>query len=204
MRFWFFSTGPSHSRRHLRPAPPVHPFLESLEDRCLPSGNPMAASASVAPSPANTMPAAVNSIASLSHDQIHMLQDQSQFQTALATVRLEVEQAVLGILDVFAPHMPQFQPLIAFLNHSIPAQQATVNSLQNQNNLLNQLDDLQDQGIILDVQIQNAATLIPRLQQVGNVPEANALKNLISADQAAVLALQPQITAVEVEVSAFV
>lgn len=205
MRFWFSSAGPRHSHRNQRPPPPVRPFLESLEDRCLPSVNPMAASASVAPSPpASTMSAPVNNIASFSHDQIHALQDQSQLQTALATVRLEVEQAVLGILDVFAPHVPQFQPAITFLNRAIPAQQATVSSLQNQNDLLNHLDDLQDQGIMLDAQIQSAAALVPMLQQRGDVPAANALNNLISADQAAVLALQPQITAVEVEVSAFV
>jgi hypothetical protein len=159
---------------------------------------PMPASAAVDPS------AVTNTIASLSHDQIHQLQDQSQQQSAQATVRLEVEQAVLGILQLFAPQVPQFQPVIAFLTSAIPAQQAIVNTLQNQTNLLNQLDDLQDQGIILDAQIQSAAALIPMLQQVGNMGAVNLLNNLIAADQAAVLALQPQIAAVEAEVSTFV
>jgi hypothetical protein len=153
---------------------------------------------------ASTPPAAVNTIASLSHDQIHMLQDQSQQQTTSATIRLEVEQIVLGILQPFASQAPQFKPLIATLIAAIPMQQATVQTLQNQTNLLNQLDDLQDQGIILSAQIQTATALIPVLQQQGNTATANALNNIIFADQAAVQALQPQIAALEVEVSAFV
>ncbi|HEY7328744.1 MAG TPA: hypothetical protein VH592_13960 [Gemmataceae bacterium] len=149
-------------------------------------------------------PAAVNTIASLPHDQIHALQDQSQLQTASAVFRLEVEQAVLGILQVFAPQVPQVQPEIAALQSAIPAQQATVNTLQNQMNLLNQLDDVQDQSIILSAQIQQATALIPMFLQNGDVQAANTLQSIIAADQAAVQALQPQITAVEIEVSAFV
>ena len=203
MSLWFFSTSPDHSRR--RPAPPVRPLLETLEDRCLPSMNPMPASAAVAPSSAaSTPPAAVNTIASLSHDQIHMLQDQSQQQSDSATFRLEVEQTVLSILQAFAPQVPQFQPAIAFLTRDIPAQQATATTLQNQTNLLNQLDDLQDQALTLNAAIQNAAALVPVVQQLGNVPAANTLQSIIAADQATVQALQPQISAVEVEVSAFV
>jgi hypothetical protein len=77
MRSWFFSTGANHS--HRRPVPPVCPFLETLEDRWLPPTNVMSASASVAPSAAaSTPPAAANAIASLPHDHIHVLQDQSQ------------------------------------------------------------------------------------------------------------------------------
>ncbi|HWG44213.1 MAG TPA: hypothetical protein VN688_15650 [Gemmataceae bacterium] len=199
MRFWFFSAGPNRVRRHPRPAPSVRPFLESLEDRCLPSANFMPVSAA-----ASTPPAAMNTIASLSHDQIHMLQDQSQQQTALATIRLEVEQVVLGILQQFAPQTPQFQPVIASLTSDIPARQATVQMLQHQTDLLNQLDDLQDQSLILNAVIQNAAPVVSVLQQLGNEQAANALQNTIVADQAAVQALQPQIAAVEVEVSAFV
>jgi hypothetical protein len=203
MGFWFFSTDPYHSRRC--PGPPTRPFLEPLEDRCLPSSNVMAASASVAPtSSASTPPAAVNTIASLSHDQIHMLQDQSQQQTDSATIRLEVEQAVLGILRQFASQEPQFQAAIAFLTNAIPAQEATVTSLQNQTNLLNQLDDLQDQALILNATIQNVAALVPVQQQLGNVQAASTLQGIIASDQATVQSLQPQITAVEVEVSAFV
>jgi hypothetical protein len=163
----------------------------------------MPASASVAPS-ASISPTAVNTIASLSHDQIHVLQDQSQQQTANATVLLEVEQAVLGILQLFAPQVPQLQPDIALLTNAIPAQQATVNSLQNQTNLLNQLDDLQDQSIILSAQIQQANALVPMFLQQGNMQEVNMLQSIIAMDQATVQALQPRITAVEVEVSAFV
>src|SRR5262249_31635815 len=137
------------------------------------------------------------------HDQIHTLQDQSQQQTALATIRLEVEQVVLGFLQQFAPQAPQFQPVIAFLTSAIPAQQAIVQTLQNQTNLLTQLDDLQDQALILNAVIRNGTALLPVLQQVGNGQAANTLQNTIVADQAAVQALQPQITAVEVEVSAF-
>src|SRR5262245_17426036 len=120
MRFWFFSTGPDHSCRRQRTVPTVRPLLEPLEDRCLPSMSSMPVSASVAPSPASLSPTAVNTIASLSHDQIHMLQDQSQQQTAVATVRLEVEQAVLGILQLFAPQVPQLQPDITLLTNAIP------------------------------------------------------------------------------------
>src|SRR5262249_29471279 len=105
MRFWFFYAEPNHPRRHPRPVPSVRPHLEPLEDRCLPSANFMPASAA-----ASTPPAAVNTIASLPHDQIHVLQDQSQQQTALATVGLAVEQVVLGFLQQFAPQAPQFQP----------------------------------------------------------------------------------------------
>ena len=76
-------------------------------------------------------------------------------------------------------------------------------TLQNQTNLLNQLDDLQDQALILNATIQNAAALVPVQQQLGNVPAANTLQSIIATDQAAVQTLQPQITAVEVEVSAF-
>jgi hypothetical protein len=164
----------------------------------------MPASASVTPSSASTPPAAVNTIASLSHDQIHILQDQSQQQSVIATIRLEVEQAVLGILQSFAPQAPQFQPAIAFFTSAIPPQQTTVTTLQNQTNVLNQLDDLQDQALILNATIQNAAALVPVQQQLGNAPAANTLQSIITADQAAVQALQPQITAVEVEASAFV
>jgi hypothetical protein len=164
--------------------------------------NPMPASVS-APS-ASSSPMAVNTIASLTHDQIHMLQDQSQQQTTTAMVRLEVEQAVLDILQLFAPQVPQLRPDIALLTSVIPAQQAMVNSLQNQTNLLNQLDDLQDQGILLNAQIQNANALVPMFLQQGNMQDVNLLQSIIAMDQAAVQTLQPQISAVEVEVSAFI
>jgi hypothetical protein len=163
-----------------------------------------ASAAVVTSSSASTTPAAVNTIASLSHDQIHVLQDQSQQQTDGATIRLEVEQIVLGILEPFAAQVPQFQPAIAFLTSAIPSQQATLTTLQNQTNLLNQLDDLQDQALMLNATIQNAAALAPVQQQLGNVQAANTLQSIIAADQATVQALQPQITAVEVEVSTFV
>jgi hypothetical protein len=153
---------------------------------------------------ASPSPAAVNAIASLSHDQIHVLQDVFQQQTTQAINRLQVEQVVLGVLQQFAPQAPQFQPVIAFLTNDIPAQQATVQTLQNQTNLVNQLDDVQDQAIILNGMIQNAAALIPVLQQLGNQQAANALMNTIAADQAAVQALQPQIAAAEAAVAAFV
>jgi hypothetical protein len=57
---------------------------------------------------------------------------------------------------------------------------------------------------MLNATIQSAAALVPVLQQAGDAAVANALKNLIFADQAAVAALQPQITAVEGDVSTFV
>lgn len=202
MKFWFFSIGRNHSGPRRCPAPLVRPLLENLEDRCLPSMNPMPASVSV-PSASNS-PMAVNTIASLPHDQIHLLQDQSQQQTTTALIRLEVEQAVLDILQLFAPQVPQLRPDIALLTSVIPAQQAMVNSLQNQTNLLNQLDDLQDQSILLNAQIQNAAALVPMFLQQGNMQEVNMLQSIIAMDQAAVQALPPQITAVEVEVSAFI
>jgi len=202
MKFWLFSIGHNHSGRGRNAAPGVRPLLEPLEDRCLPSMNPMPASVSV-PS-ASSSPMAVNTIASLSHDQIHVLQDQSQQQTTTALIRLEVEQAVLDILQLFAPQVPQLRPDIALLTSVIPAQQATVNSLQTQTNLLNQLDDLQDQSILLNAQIQNAADLVPMFLQQGNMQEVNMLQSIIAMDQAAAQALPPQITAVEVEVSALI
>jgi hypothetical protein len=204
MMSWFFSASPDDSRGRRRPSPTMRPVLELLEDRCVPSMNSMMGSTSGAPSPASPSPTPVNTVASLSHDQIHTLQDQSQLQAAIAVARLEVEQAVLGILQAFAPQVPQVRPEIASLQSVLPAQQATANVLQNQMNLLNQLDDLQDQGILLGVQIQQASSLIPTLLQIGDVQTANTLQSLIAADQAAVQALQPQITAVEVEVSVFV
>jgi hypothetical protein len=155
------------------------------------------------PAAAST-PTAVNTVASLSHDQIHILQDQSQLQTAQATLTLQVEQTVLGLLQPFATQAPQLQPLIASLTAAIPRQQATVQTFQNQTNLLNQLDDLQDQVIILNAQIQSATAVVPVLQQLGDTTAANTAKNIIFADQAAIQALQPQITAVEVVVSTFV
>ena len=183
MRFWFFSTGPNHARRHRRPAPSVRPFLESLEDRCLPSAN---------------------TIASVSHDQVHTLQDVFQQQTTQATVTLQVERVVLGILQQFAPQVPQLKPVIASLTNAIPMQQATVQTLQNETNLLNQLDDLQDQVIISNGTIQTATALVPVSQQLGNQQAVNTLDSIIAMNQAAVQAVQPQITAVEVEVSTFI
>lgn len=194
MRFLFLSTDANPFRRRRFPTPPVRPFLEALEDRCLPSTNGM---------PASSPPTAANTIAALPHDQIHALQAQSQQQTDIATVRLEVEQAVLGILQLFAPQVPQIRPGIAFLTSIIPAQQAAVNTLQNQTNLLNQLDDLQDQALILNAMIQNDTALVGLQQQLGNVQAVNMLRSTIAADQATVQALQPQIAAVEVEVSTF-
>jgi hypothetical protein len=166
---------------------------------------PMPVNATSAPaSSTNTATAVANTVASLSHDQIHQLQDQSQQQTNLVTIGLEVEQTLFGILKVFAPQAPQFQPTITFLTRDIPTQQATVKSLQNQTDLFNQLDDLQDQSITLSAAIQSAVALVPVLQQAGDVPAADALNNLIVTDQAAVTALQPQIAAVEIKVSTFV
>lgn len=199
MRSWFVSISPNQSGRRQRPVSSLRLLLEPLEDRCLPSMNSMPASPTIAPSSAT-----VNTIASLSHDQIHMLQDQSQQQTAFATARLETEQAIQNLLQLFASQLPQIRPAIAFLASDIPAQQGVVNSLQNQTNLLNELDDLQDQSIILTAEIQNATALVPMLLQNGDVQAANMVQSIIDMDQTAVPMLQPQIAAVEVEVSAFI
>jgi hypothetical protein len=185
MRFPFFSSEPDRAARRRQPAPSVRPFLESLEDRSLPS-------------------ASVNTVASLTHDQIHMLQDQSQQQVAIASFSLAVEQFVFAVVQQIAPQAPQFRPLLTTLASAIPAQQATVQTLQNQSNLLNQLDDLQDQGIILGSEIQNDTALIAVFQQMGNTQAVSSLQSTIARDQASIQALQPQITAVEVEVSTFV
>jgi hypothetical protein len=150
MRLWFSPARPKRDRRPPRPAPSVRLCLESLEDRCL--------------------PAAVSTVASLTHDQIHLLQDQSQQQAAIAAIGVEVDQVVLAILQPFAPQVAQVRPLIATLTSAIPAQQAVAQALQNQSNLLNQLDDLQDQVLL---------------------------------NPAAAQALQPQIAAVEQQVSLF-
>jgi hypothetical protein len=58
--------------------------------------------------------------------------------------------------------------------------------------------------LILGAVIQNGTALVPVLQQIGDVQAANRLQNTITQDQAAVLALQPQIAAVEQQVSTFV
>jgi hypothetical protein len=199
MRLWF-SSAAAHAARQ-----PVRPILEPLEDRCLPAVNMLQASFPITPQlTASTVATGANTIASLPHDQIHNLQDQSQQQATNAAFTLAVEQFVLGILQPFAPRVPQFQPLIATLTGAIPAQQALVQTLQNQLNLLNQLDDLQDQVLILGAAIQNDTALVPVLQQFGAGQTANQLQNTIAQDQATVLALQPQIVAVEQQVSTFV
>jgi hypothetical protein len=153
---------------------------------------------------ASTPATGANTVASLSHDQIHTLQSQSQQQVANATFTLAVEQFVLGFLQQFAPQAPQFQPLIATLTSAITGQQAVVQTLQNQLNLLNQLDDLQDQALILGAVVQNDTALIPVLNRLGDSQAANNLQSTITQDEATILALQPQIAAVEQEVSLFV
>jgi hypothetical protein len=177
------------ARRRPYPAPSVRPLLEPLEDRCLPAANALTA---------------MNTVASLSHDQIHVLQDQSQQQTTTAILRLEVEQIALSILQPFASQIAQFKPLIAGLMNAIPRQQATVQTLQNQTNLLNQLDDLQDQSLLLNAQIQTGIALVPMLRQQGDTQAVNVVNSILFADQAAVQSLQPRIETVEGEVSAFV
>ncbi len=163
----------------------VRPCLEPLEDRCLPA-------------------AGASAIAALPHEQIHTLQSVSQQQVSSAAFTLAVEQFVLGFLNQFAPQAPSFQPLIANLTRAIPAQQTVVQTLQNQLNLLNQLDDLQDQVLLLDAAIQNGAMLVPELQRFGAGQTANRLQSTIAQDKAAALALQPQIAAAEQQVSTFV
>jgi hypothetical protein len=197
MRLWFFSAGSDRADRQ-RPAPTVRPFLETLEDRCLPAASMMPTSTASMPS------TAANTVASLSHDQIHMLQDQSQQQVAIASFTLAVEQFVFAVAQQLAPQAPQFRPLVTSLASAIPAQQATVQTLQNQFNLLNQLDDLQDQVLILGSEIQNDTALAAVFQQLGNTQAVNSLNSTIAHDQATIQALQPQITAVEVEVSTFI
>jgi len=192
-------------------------MLETLEDRCLPSANVVQPAMGMAPvmaatqgsvvamqQPSGTPTPPVNTVANLTHDQIHFLQDQTQVQATVATFTLNVDLFVLGVLQRFAPQAPQFQPLIASLTSAIPAQQANVQTLQNHFNLLNQLDDVQDQAIMLNGFIQSATPVVSALQRAGAGPTANFLQNLISQDQAAVQAVQPQITALELEVSAFV
>ncbi len=196
MRFPFFSSEMDRAAR--RPAPSVRPLLESLEDRCLPSASMMTSSTMSATS------ASVNTVASLSHDQIHKLQDQSQQQVSVAGFTLAVEQFVLAVAQQLTPQAPQVKPLVSALTSIIPAQQALVQTLQNQSNLLNQLDDLQDQVIMLDAEIQNGTALIAVFQQQGNMQAVNGLLSTIAHDQASIQALQPQIAAVEVEVSTFV
>lgn len=198
MRFPFFSSQPDRDVRHRRPAPSVRPFLESLEDRCLPSASMMTTGTPATPA------ASVNTVASLTHDQIHMLQDQSQQQAAIASFTLAVEQFVFAVVQQIAPQAPQFRPLLTNLASAIPAQQATVQTLQNQSNLLNQLDDLQDQVIILGSGIQNDTALTAVFQQMGNTQAVNSLQSTIAHDQASIQALQPQIAAVELEVSTLV
>lgn len=198
MRFPFFPSRPDRAVRHRRPTPSVRLFLESFEDRCLPSASMMPTGNASTPS------ASVNTVASLTHDQIHMLQDQSQQQVAIAAFTLAVEQFVFAVVQQFAPQVPQFRPLLTSLASAIPAQQATVQTLQNQFSLLNQLDDLQDQVIILGSEIQNDTALIAVFQQMGNAQAVGSLQSTIARDQASIQALQPQIAAVELEVSTFV
>jgi hypothetical protein len=194
---WFFTAKPNRAG----PAFCVHPQLETLEDRCLPSAGMMPANP---PMSTATPTASTNTIASLPHEQIHVLQDQFHQQTQLAIIRLEVEQVVLGLLQQFAPQAPQFQSLITSLTSAIPMHQATVQMLQDESDLLDKLDDLQDQVLILNGVIQNGSPLVAVLRQLGDEQAANALAKTILTDQASVQTLQPQIETVEVEVSAFV
>jgi hypothetical protein len=215
---WILAFASKLVRRTPDSTPSHRPTLEQLEGRFLPSADmmmpmgmppplmsvqPMGMQAMTMPS-TNMQSMGMNTIASLPHEQIHILQSQSQQQVTDATFTLAVEHFALGFLQQFAPQAPQFQPLIATLTSAIPAQQAAVQTLQNQLNLLNQLDDLQDQALILGAVIQNGTPLVPVLQLVGDVQAANRLLNTITQDQAAVLALQPQIVAVEQQVSTFV
>lgn len=203
MNLWFFPTKSNRAPRDRRSTAFVRPMLEPLEDRCLPSASMMMMPASQ-PMSSAAPTASANTIASLPHDQVHNLQDFFHQQTQNATIQLEVEQIVLSLLQQFAPQAPQFQPLIGALTGAIPMQQATVQTLQNQSNLLDQLDDLQDQVIILNGTIQNDSAVIPVLRQFGNQQAANSLASTIVADQAMVQALQPQIAAAEEQVSTFI
>jgi hypothetical protein len=218
MHRWILAIASKLVRRPPGSRPPYRPTLEQLKDRCLPSANLMMPMGMPTPlmnaqsmgMQAATMPSAnmpstgVTAIASLPHDQIHVLQAQSQQQAAIATIVLDVEQAALALVRQLAPQAPQFQPLIANLTRAIPAQQAAVRTFQNQSNLLNRLDTLQDQALILGAEIQIDASLVPVLQQSGAAQTANSLRSTIAQDQAAVQALQPQIAAVEQQVSTFV
>ena len=198
MRRWFSSVAAHAARR------PVRLGLESLEDRCLPAVSMFQPGMLAVPQQTAALSAGASRIAALSHDQIHNLQDQSQQQAANATFTLAVEQFVLGFLQPFAPQAPQLGPLIATLTGAIPAQNALVQTLQNQLNSLNQLDDLQDQVLILDATIQNDAALVPVLQRFGAGQTASRIQGTIVQDQATVVALQPQIVALEQQVSTFV
>jgi hypothetical protein len=199
MRLWFSSAAAHAARR------PVRLALEPLEDRCLPAATMLQPGMLATPQQAaGALSAGESRIAALSHDQIHNLQDQSQQQASNAAFTLAVEQFVLGFLQPFAPQVPQFKPLITTLTGIIPAQQTQVQTLQNQLNLLNQLDDLQDQVLILGGVIQNDTALVPVLQRFGAGQTASSLLSTLAQDQAAVLALQPQIAAVEQQVSTFV
>jgi hypothetical protein len=190
-------------RRTPDSTPSHRPTLEQLEDRCLPSANVMIPMG-MAPPPMNVQPMGRTAIASLSHDQLHALQSQFQQQAAIAAIVLEVDQVALAILQQFAPQTPQFRPVIANLTSAILAQQAAAQTFQNQFNLLNQLDALQDQALILSAEIQIDTSLVRVLQQFRAVQTANNLQSVIARDQAAVQALQPQIAAVEQQVSTFV
>jgi hypothetical protein len=218
MNHWILAIASKLVRRTPDSIPSHRPTLEELEDRCLPSAN-MMMSMGMPPPPMNvpslgmqtmTLPSTTapsmggTAIASLSHDQIHLLQAQFQQQAAIATIVLEVDQVALAILQPFAPQTPQFRPVIANLTSAIPAQQAAAQTFQNQSNLLNQLDALQDQALILGAGIQIDTSLVPVLQQLRAVQTANNLQSVIAQDQAAEQALQPPIAAVEQQVSPFV
>jgi hypothetical protein len=107
----------------------------------------------------------VSTVAALTHDQIHLLQDLSQQQAAIATLGVEVDQVVIGILQQVVPQAPQFGPLLAGFTSALQAQQAAAQTLQHQAGLLNQLDALQDQVILNPASAQALQPQIATVEQ---------------------------------------
>jgi hypothetical protein len=142
--------------------------------------------------------------ATLNHTQVHVLLNQDKVQAAIATINLRVDQTVLAVVQTLAKSTPQLQQTITSLQGDISADQTGLQGLQQRINVLSQLDADQDQVRNLNIQIQVDTFLISFLHLLGPLaqPSVNGLQNTIANDQAAVQALQPQITALEQQVSA--
>jgi hypothetical protein len=212
-----FRSSRSHRPRRL-PAS-VRPVLEHLEDRCLPSANFPQPSLGLSPvptaSPGNgavtapmvstrAAPAVMSTTAPLTHDQVHTLMAQTQLQTVIETIDLDVDQLVLANLQQRGVQTPPILRAIASLTSDIVADQAVVQNLQQKFSLLSQLDADQDQVQNLNTRIQFDTAAIPILQRFGARQIAVGLQSTIDNDQAAIQALQPGIDALEQEVSAFI
>jgi hypothetical protein len=142
--------------------------------------------------------------AALTHTQVHLQLDQRQLQATIAMAGLDVDKVVLATLQHVTVQTPQIKQVIANLTSDISADQAALQTLQQQVHLLSQLDASQDQSRNLNATIRIDMAVVPLLQHLGAQQTANSLEGTIAKDQTAAQALQPQVATFEQEVAAFI